>query len=125
MWSRPENPGTDITVWSTTTSSGKTLDISDLPRVWLKNRDGEDGRDKVDTLSPQIANNGEKGARHPYTTPYMRVMDQSSDRKGWKLWSEHLTGLIGWWRRQGCKNTAIFLTPEMPYSNPFLIKSSK
>ena len=77
----------------------KTLDIGDLPEVWPKTLDGEDDLDKVATENPRRANNREKWARHPFTTPHMQVTDESSGARGWKPWSDHLTGLFGWWGR--------------------------
>ena len=77
----------------------KTLDTGYLSVVGQKTLDGEDDPDILCSGNSQEAKTGEQGARHPITTPNMRVTDQPSLMKGRKLWSDHLTGLVGWWRR--------------------------
>jgi hypothetical protein len=68
--------------------------------------------DLAEETNTKEAKTGEQGARHPITTPNTRVTDQPSLIKGRKLWSDHLTGLVGWWRRvelEGRKEEIIWM----------------
>ena len=56
-----------------------------------KSKAGQDDVTK-DTTPSQGAKTVKLGARHPIITPNTRVTNHST-------WPEHLTGLVGWWRR--------------------------
>ena len=66
---------------------------------WMKTLDGEDYSGLQITKTLQEVKTGRLGDRHTIFTPNMRVTDKPSLMKGRKLWSDHLTGLVGWWRR--------------------------